>query len=199
MAPVLSVEVGKPALIAEKMPELASVSSLSAATNNHSASNATTTPIQCNEAWKRMNLDVIAENKDVQKKIATYVNDYLFKRLKFFNLEVMLYDIRKHSICQKVCAYMNMAESAKMTFWSTYSPAVEQAVRYARNDAVQAMKNLFLKGKSLSLTSHRVKCLTNIDCCNRFSKGLWWGCKCAGKNEFGTSNANAFTKQLLLF
>ena len=94
---------------------------------------------------------------------------------------------------------MNMAETAKMTFWSTYSPAVEQAVRYARNDAVQAMKNSFLKGRTKFLTSHRVKSMTNTGCFNRFFEGMWWSCKCKGEDEFGTSNANAITKQLFLF
>src|SRR5687767_6444760 len=144
--PLLSVEIVKPSVEAEKLPEFASLSSVSEGTLSPTTSKVTTTPIQCNEAWKRMSLDVFAENKDVQKKIVTYVNNYLFKRLKFFNLEVMLYNTRKNSICQKVCEYMNMADSAKMTFGSTYSPAVETAVRYARNDAIQAMKNSFCKG-----------------------------------------------------
>ena len=106
MAPVLSVEVEKPALIAEKLPELASVSTLSTATMHHSASNATTTPIQYNEAWKRMNLDVIAENKDVQKKIATYVNDYLFKKTQVFQLgsNVVQYK-KKQYLPEGMCIY----------------------------------------------------------------------------------------------
>jgi len=47
-----------------------------------------------------------------------------------------------------------MAEAGRVSFWSTYSPCVESAIRVARNDAVQAMKNTFLGGK---LTNHMHK------------------------------------------
>ena len=145
---VVSTPKEQPTLVVDKVPELASVSSISAATNTFGNSHTTTTPIQCNKKWKQMNLDVRAEKLEMQKRIVNYVNDHLFKRLKFFNLEVMLYDTRKNSICQRICNSQHIAESAKKTFWSTYSPCVETAIRYGRNDAVQAMKNSFLKGKS---------------------------------------------------
>ena len=96
-----------------------------------------------------MNLDAKAEKLHMQKKIETYVKQTLFKRLKFFYLDVMLYDTRKNSMCQKVCDFLNMADSGRMTCWSTYSPCVENAIRYTRNDAVQAMKSAFLKGMFL--------------------------------------------------
>jgi hypothetical protein len=44
-----------------------------------------------------------------------------------------------------------MAEAGRVSFWNKYSPFVESAIRVARNDAVQAMKNSFLGGE---LTKH---------------------------------------------
>ena len=81
------------------------------------------------------------------QKIQNYVRDHLFKRLKFFNLESMLYDTRKSNVCQKVVTALSVADPGKKTFWSTYSKCVERAVRYGRNNAVQAMKQSFLGGK----------------------------------------------------
>ena len=83
------------------------------------------------------------------KKFETYVKDELFKKLKFFNIELMLYNNNKNSVCQKVCDYMNLDVSGRTTFWNTYCKCVESAIRCARNDAVQAMKQSFLKGKLL--------------------------------------------------
>ena len=93
-----------------------------------------------------MNLTAELEKQTMVKKIQTYVKDHLFKRLKFFNLELMVYDTRKSSVCQKVCNALNMAKSGRKTFWSAYSKCVEKAKRYGRNDAVQAMKTAFLGG-----------------------------------------------------
>lgn len=130
-----------------KVPELASLSSISAATPTQTHSNNDVVPIQCQDSWKQMTSNVIAEREDNKKKIDSFVKDHLFKRLKFYNADVMLFDTRKNSICQKVCNHLNMAEAGRVSIWSTYSVCVEKAVRVARNDAVQAMKNSFLKGK----------------------------------------------------
>ena len=146
---VVSTTNEQPTLFVDKVPELASISSISAATTTNGNSDTTTTPMQCNEKWKEMSLAIRAEKLKMQKRIAIYVNDHLFKRLKFFNLEVMLFDTRKNSICQRICDSMHIAESAKKAFWSTYSPCVETAIRCGRNDAVQAIKNSFLKGKPI--------------------------------------------------
>ena len=94
-----------------------------------------------------MTSDVIAERENNKQSIVDFVKDHLFKRLKFYNLENMVYDTRKNTICQRVCNHLNMAEAGRVSFWSTYSPCVEAAIRVARNDAVQAMKNSFLGGK----------------------------------------------------
>ena len=90
---------------------------------------------------------VIAERENNKQSIGDFVKEHLFKRLKFYNLEYMVFDTRKNSICQRVCNHLNMAEAGRVSFWSTYSPCVESAIRVARNDAVQAMKNSFLGGK----------------------------------------------------
>ena len=94
-----------------------------------------------------MSSDVIAERELNKQSISNFVKDHLFKRLKFYNLELLIYDTKKSSICQKVCNHLNMAEAGRVSFWSTYSPCVESAIRVARNDAVQAMKTSFLGGK----------------------------------------------------
>jgi hypothetical protein len=94
-----------------------------------------------------MSSDVIAERELNKQIIGDFVKDQLFKRLKFYNLDLLFYNTKKSSICQKVCNHLNMAEAGRISFWSTYSPCVEGAIRVARNDAVQAMKSTFLGGK----------------------------------------------------
>ena len=86
-----------------------------------------------------MSSDVIAERENNKQSIGDFVNDHLFKRLKFYNLDLLIYDTRKKSICQRVCNHLHMAEAGRVSFWSTYSPCVESAIRVARNDVVQAM------------------------------------------------------------
>ncbi len=81
------------------------------------------------------------------QKIQNYVRDHLFKHLKFFNLKSMLYNTKKGSVCQRFATALFVADSGRKTFWSTYSKCVERAVRYGRNNAVQAMKQSFLGGK----------------------------------------------------
>lgn len=94
-----------------------------------------------------MNLDAKEEKLKNKKAVEDFVKTYLFKRLKFYNAELLLYNTKKNSICQKVCDHLNMAELGRVSCWSTYSPCVELAIRVARNDAVQAMKNSFLGSK----------------------------------------------------
>ena len=98
-----------------------------------------------------MTSDIRAETENNKLSIGVFVKGTLFKRLKFYNADLLLYNTKKSSVCQKVCNYMNMAEEGRVSFWSKYSPCVETAIRVARNDAVQAMKSTFLGGK---WTSH---------------------------------------------
>lgn len=79
------------------------------------------------------------------------MKDHLFKKLKFFNLELMLYDNKNNSVCQKVCSAMNMAEPGSQSFWRTYCACVKKAIKVGRNDAIQAMKLSFLKGMVIQL------------------------------------------------
>ena len=137
----------KPAILVDKLPELTSLSSVSGATPLQVTSSNAIIPIQCNEIYKQMSSDVIAERENNKQSIGDFVKEHLFKRLKFYNSEYMVYDTRKNSICQRVCNHLNMAEAGRVSFWSTYSPCVESAIRVARNDAVQAMKNTFFGGK----------------------------------------------------
>ena len=98
-----------------------------------------------------MSSDVVVERQNNKESIVSFVKDHLFKRLKFYNADLLLYNPKKSSICQKVCNHLNMAEAGRVSFWNKYSPFVESAIRVARNDAVQAMKNSFLGGE---LTKH---------------------------------------------
>src|SRR5688500_751016 len=133
--------------LVDKVPEQASTSSILSATNPQYSGSNDIIPIQCNKQWRHMNLDALAEKETMAQKIQNYVRNHLFKCLKFFNLESMLYDTRKSSVCQKVSTALFVADAGRKTFWSMYSKCVEKAVRYGRNDAVQAMKQLFLGGK----------------------------------------------------
>ena len=136
-----------PPCLVDNIPELTSLSSVSGATPTQVTSTNAIIPIQCNELYKQMSLDVITERENNKQSIGDFVKGHLFKRLKFYNLELLIYDTKKNSICQKVCNHLNMAKAGRTSFWSTYSPCVELAIRVARNDVVQAMKNSFLGGK----------------------------------------------------
>lgn len=72
---------------------------------------------------------------------------HLFKRLKFYNFEHVLYNNNDYSVCQKVCNGLDIMPTEKETFLKTYSPAVKQAIKECRNDAVVAMKLSFFKGE----------------------------------------------------
>ena len=146
---VLSMAVDKPPSLVDKIPELTSLSSVSGATPAQITSNNAIVPIQCKEIDKQMTLDINSERENNKKSIGDFVKEHLFKRLKFYNSELLNYDTKKSSICQKVCNYLNMAEGSRVSFWNTYSLCVENAIRLARNDAVQAMKSSFLGGKSI--------------------------------------------------
>lgn len=143
----MSSNPGKPLSVVDQVPELASISTVSGATPTNITSNNAITPLECNKIFKKMTSDVIAERQYNKESIVAFVKDELFKRLKFYNAELLVYNTKKSSICQKVCNHLNMAEAERVSFWSKYSPCVESAIRVARNDAVQAMKNTFFGGK----------------------------------------------------
>ena len=139
-------------MVIDKVPELASISSVSATTISQNNTTNTTSIIQCNETWKSMHQNAIAEKESNQKKIENYVKEHLFKKLKFYNLELMVYNAQSNSVCQKVCNALNMAEHGRPSFWSSYSSCVKKAIKVGRNDAIQAMKLSFLKGMLIQLS-----------------------------------------------
>jgi hypothetical protein len=144
---VSSANIDNPPSIVDKVPELASISSISGASPAPILSNRAIIPIQCNEMYKQMSSNVIVERENNKQSICDFVKEHLFKRLKFYNSELLIYNTKKSSICQKLCNHLNMAEEGRITFWSTYSLCVENAIRVARNDVVQAMKSSFLGSK----------------------------------------------------
>ena len=85
----------KPAILVDKLPELTSLSSISGTTPLQVTSSNAIIPIQCNETYKQMSSDVIAERENNKQSIGDFVKDHLFKRLKLYNLEYMVYDTRK--------------------------------------------------------------------------------------------------------
>ena len=85
----------KPAILVDKLPELTSLSSVSGATPLQITSSNAIIPIQCNEIYKQMSSDVIAERENNKQSIGDFVKDHLFKRLKFYHLEFMVYDTRR--------------------------------------------------------------------------------------------------------
>ena len=139
----------EPPCLVEPIPELTSLSSISGTTPPQTTSNSSVIPIQCNEVFKQMSSDVIAEREQNKQSIQDFVKDQLFKRLKFYNSELLLYNTKKNSVCQKVCNHLNMAEAGRISFWKIYSSCVEGAIRVAWIDVVQAMKATFLGGKSI--------------------------------------------------
>src|SRR6476660_1065336 len=110
-----------------------------------------------------MSSDVIAERQNNKESIVTFVKDEFFKCLKFYNAELLIYNTKKINVCQKVCNHLNMAEAGRVSFWSKYSPCVESAIRVARNDAVQAMKNIFFGDKLTEANAQQYYIQTNYN------------------------------------
>ena len=134
-------------MVVDKVPELLSISSISAETNTEMSGRNHASIIQCNEQWKSMKLDAKAQQQQNQKKIDYFVKEYLFKKVKFFNNEMMCFSTNVNTICQMVCKALNIGEADRETFWATYCGCVKKAIKVARNDAVAAMKLAFFKGK----------------------------------------------------
>ena len=71
--------LNKPPGLVDKIPELTSLSSVSAATPAQVTSNNAIVPIQCHEIYKQMNSDVIAEQENNKKSIGDFGKEHLFK------------------------------------------------------------------------------------------------------------------------
>lgn len=106
----------KQALFVDKVPELLSISSISAETFVPTPGPNHASIIQCNEQWKSMKLDAKAQQQQSQKKIDCFVKEHLFRKVKFFNIEMMCYSTNINSICQMVCKALNIVEADKETF-----------------------------------------------------------------------------------
>ncbi len=90
--------VQKQATVVDKVPELQSISSISANTSTPSTTPNEGTIIQCNVQWKNIKMDEKKQQQKNQKKINCFVKDYLFKKVKFYNLEMMCYKTQENSI-----------------------------------------------------------------------------------------------------
>ena len=81
-AAVSSSEVPTLTKLVDKVPELLSISSISAeTTTNKPRSVHGISIIQCNEQWKSMKLDAKAQQQLNQKKIDCFVKEHLFKKV----------------------------------------------------------------------------------------------------------------------
>ena len=113
---VSSNPVQNQSILVDKVPELQSISSNSAEINTQLSGKNHASIIQCNEQWKSMKLDEKVQQQTNQKKIDCFVKETLFKKVKFFNLEMMCYTTKVNSICQMVCKALNIIEKDKVTF-----------------------------------------------------------------------------------
>jgi len=103
--------------------------------------------IQCSDNRKQMQQNIRLEEKQNKKRIEMFVKHYLFKNLKFIPLyKMMVFTNHKQSFNYLVCQKLNISPEQHKTFWLKYSKFVEMALNAARNNAVQAVKKLFLKG-----------------------------------------------------
>src|SRR6478736_6238870 len=92
---VSSAKIDNPPSIVDKVPELASMSSISAALPALIHSNKAIIPIQCNEMYRQMTSNVVVERENNKQSICDFVKEHLFKRLKFYNSELLIYDTKK--------------------------------------------------------------------------------------------------------
>ena len=101
---------------------------------------ATTSINQCSESWIQMQHSIQMEQN--------HVKDHLFKKVKVISSQKqMIFSSKKSSISYQICNNLNIKTEHQPLFWSIYNKHVEKAVSTARNDAVQASKKLFMKGK----------------------------------------------------
>ena len=88
------------------------------------------------------------EENQNKKRIEMYVKHHLFKKVKFISSQKqMIFSSKKTSISYQICTNLNIKTEHQPLFWSIYNKHVEKAVSTARNDAVQASKKSFMKGK----------------------------------------------------
>ena len=139
--------VQKLTTVVNRVPEFASISNLSADNILHASKPNKISIIQCNEQWKNMKLNAKMQQQQNQKKSDCFIKEKLFRKVKFFNIEMMCYNTNTNSICQMVCQALNISENERETFWRSYSGCVKKAMKVTRNDAVAAMKLAFFKGK----------------------------------------------------
>ena len=100
--------------------------------------------IQCSDNWKQMQQDLKLEEKQNTKRIETYVEEFLFKSLKFIpSQEMMIYSPHENSLNHLVCKALSIKIEIHQSFWSKYFRVVEKAINSARNDAVSAVKKHF--------------------------------------------------------
>ena len=70
----------KPTCEDVRVLELSSISSISSATPDQTNSNKAVVPIQCNESWKQMSSNLIAEKENNRKK-----NEYKKSNIYYYN------------------------------------------------------------------------------------------------------------------
>ena len=63
------MNIDKPSCVVDKVPEMASLSSVSATTPTQITSNNALIPIECNKNYKQMSSDVIAEKENNKQSI----------------------------------------------------------------------------------------------------------------------------------
>src|SRR5687767_7703098 len=89
---IISMNIDKQSCIVDKVPEMASLSNVSATTPMHITSNNEIISFECKKIYKQMTSNVIAERELHIKCLGEFVKDQLLKRLKFYYTKLLLYD-----------------------------------------------------------------------------------------------------------
>lgn len=127
--------------------EVTSISSVSGATQITSNTDFSKI-LECGTIWNQMKQNALEEQRQNKKRIDTFVEEKLFKQLKFISsAKMMEFNSTKSIVCQKVCTALNILPQDQHDFWETYCRCVETSLNCARNDAVAAVKKTFFQGK----------------------------------------------------
>ena len=125
-----------------------SLSSVSGASPNV-YTNANSGSFPCSFLWRQNKDDQTTLQRANKKRIDCFVKGQLFKVFKFIpSGHMMLFQLKKKSICQLVCNALSILPDEQQSWWETYFRCVERSINLARNDAIAAVKKSFFKGKN---------------------------------------------------
>ena len=90
--------------------------------------------IQCSENWMKMQQNLKLDEKQNQKRILSYVKDYLFKDLEFIpSPEMMTFSNKMQSHNYLVCKAHNIKEKDQWCYWAKYAACIEKSLNARGN------------------------------------------------------------------